>query len=365
MIQHSSFIVSCLPFPLSVLFLRSVGTLSNLGWLRGLWTTDQGAAVSFRPARENEAAAAVRLVACSAGHVDERQVKEFGRLAEAHRLDLGGVWLAEQHGKAISAVLPIVSAGRTMLLFPAVPPGDPFHEEVLKRLLEAVCERAAGEGIHLAQVLLDDHKSRIYSLLLACGFARLAELLYMQASVPRNLREPSLKQNLRWVTYSPTTHELFARTILASYQQSLDCPALNGKRDINDIVSGHRATGAFDPQLWFVLCEADEPLAVLLLSRVPHADMIELVYLGIPPAQRGRGFGDLLMRHAAAIVSASRFSRLSLAVDAGNLPAMKLYWRHGLQAIGRKLALLRDLRNIAGAGVISPHSVHTSDNNCA
>jgi len=223
-------------------------------------------------------------------------------------------------------------------------PSGPFHEEVLKRLLEEVCHRAAGEGVHLAQILLDDQKSRICSLLLSCGFAPLAELLYMQVAIPRNLHPPVLTRNLRWLTYSPATEALFARTILGSYQQSLDCPALNGKREIGDILAGHRATGSFDPQLWFALCEGDEPLAVLLLACVPHADMIELVYLGIPPAQRGHGFGDLLMRKAAAVVSASRYSRLSLAVDAGNLPALKLYWRHGLQAIGRKIALLRDLR---------------------
>ena len=93
-----------------------------------------------------------------------------------------------------------------------------------------------------------------------------------------------------------------------------------------------------------MLCEGDDSLGVLLLSAVPHADIVELVYLGVPPAQRGRGVGDLLMRQAAATVAASKHSRLSLAVDAGNLPALKLYWRHGLQAIGRKVALIRDLR---------------------
>jgi len=45
------------------------------------------------------------------------------------------------------------------------------------------------------------------------------------------------------------------------------------------------------------------------------------------------------------VAMASKHGRLSLAVDAGNLPALKLYWRHGLQVIGRKQAMLRDLRN--------------------
>lgn len=113
---------------------------------------------------------------------------------------------------------------------------------------------------------------------------------------------------------------------------------------IEDIVAGHRATGEFDRNLWFVLCDGATGAGVLLLTRVPRSDVIELVYLGVVPAYRGRKVGDLLMRHAAAVISASRYTRLSLAVDAANLPAMKLYWRHGLQAIGRKIAMMRDLR---------------------
>ena len=37
---------------------------------------------------------------------------------------------------------------------------------------------------------------------------------------------------------------------------------------------------------------------------------------------------------------------LSLAVDAGNAPALKLYFRHGLRRVGARLALIRDLRSL-------------------
>jgi ribosomal protein S18 acetylase RimI-like enzyme len=133
--------------------------------------------------------------------------------------------------------------------------------------------------------------------------------------------------------------------VLATYEKSLDCPALNGLRHIDDILAGHKGTGSFDPRIWFVLCEGEEPIAVLLLNRVGASDLVELVYVGIVPRSRRKGLGDLLIRqalHAAAMIGCTR---LSLAVDADNLPALKLYWRHGLQATGRKLALLRDLRS--------------------
>jgi ribosomal protein S18 acetylase RimI-like enzyme len=154
---------------------------------------------------------------------------------------------------------------------------------------------------------------------------------------------------MRWQTYSPALHERFAQTILASYGGSLDCPGLNGIRDIEDVIAGHKATGEFDPRLWFLLESGDgrdqgAAAGVLLLSRLPHADNVELVYLGLTPAARGKGLGDVMMRQALHAVAAEGLSRLSLAVDSTNTPALHLYYRHGMQRIGSRVAMIRALR---------------------
>ena len=164
-------------------------------------------------------------------------------------------------------------------------------------------------------------------------------------------------------TYSPATHGLFATTIMETYRDSLDCPGLNGLRDIEDVITGHKSSGEFDPNLWFLLCEhghngnADggdpgpTPVGVLLLSRVSRMETVELVYLGLVPAARGRGLGELLLKHALALVPAAGRSRLTLAVDAINAPAMRLYYRHGLQRVGARTAMMRELRPRGQAGV--------------
>ena len=60
---------------------------------------------------------------------------------------------------------------------------------------------------------------------------------------------------------------------------------------------------------------------------------------------RGRGIGNLLVRHAlAAVCNQMRLAKITLAVDSRNIPALKLYYRHGMQQIGTKTAMLRDLR---------------------
>jgi ribosomal protein S18 acetylase RimI-like enzyme len=134
----------------------------------------------------------------------------------------------------------------------------------------------------------------------------------------------------------------------------LDCPALAGQRDIEDVVAGHRAAGEFRPELWFLLMgEGEEALGVALVAPAPPTDATELVYLGLTPAARGRGLGDVLMRQALHATHAHGLSRLTLAVDAGNGPALKLYYRHGLRRVHAKVAMMRDLR--VGRAV-----VHTS-----
>jgi len=64
----------------------------------------------------------------------------------------------------------------------------------------------------------------------------------------------------------------------------------------------------------------------------------------LTPAARGRRLGELMMRQALAVTARRRQPRLCLAVDAENVPALKLYYRHGMRRVGSKLALMRDLR---------------------
>jgi ribosomal protein S18 acetylase RimI-like enzyme len=242
------------------------------------------------------------------------------------------------------AVLPIVSPGRTMLLLaPADPPTDPAGSACAGALLDAVCAHFGARNVQLAQVLLDPADGGAHRLYEGRGFRRVAQLIYLQVVPRRKAAPPALPQGLRWVGYTPDSHARFGEAIARTYQQSLDCPLLNGLRSMEDVLAGHQASGEFDPRLWLLLCDGDAALGALLLSRVRSAETIELVYLGLVPAARGRGLGDVMMRQALAATAAQGVGRLSLAVDSNNAPALKLYYRHGMQRVGAKLAMMRRL----------------------
>jgi ribosomal protein S18 acetylase RimI-like enzyme len=352
-----------------------VGTLSN--FLRRADATPAGTApatpIEYRPVRHEQIHPALRLILGVNGRLaDEAVVVDFLQFSMHRGVDLSDIWVAERNGRAVWAVLPMISPGRTMLLL--APGGRPRNEggtDVAGTLVDMVCEHFAARGIQLAQALTEPADAVARELFLAHAFGEVAELLYLQADLRRPVPPPNLPDGFQWLTYDPESHEAFARTIVESYRDSLDCPALNGLRDIEDVIAGHKASGggpkSFDPAGWFLLHERGEPLAVLLLAATvsPHA-AVELVYLGLVPAARGRGIGDVMMRQAlhaissgaavgAGVGAGGRVASLALAVDATNERALRLYHRHGLRRVGSKRAFVRQLRAVRAS---EPPLVH-------
>jgi len=72
---------------------------------------------------------------------------------------------------------------------------------------------------------------------------------------------------------------------------------------------------------------------------------MELVYLGLAPEARGRGVGSTMLRQAMQLILADQKRRFSLAVDSRNEPALRLYYRFGMQHVATRWAMIRDLRS--------------------
>jgi len=331
--------------------LRGVRALSNfLGRGDG---AGEGRTLESRPARADELHAGLALILASgAAPAGQEHVLDFLQFASSRGIDVHGLWVIAAGNKPIWALLPILNPGHTALLL--APPRRPDGVDVMG-LIEQVCEDLSRRDIYLAQALLDPPDTTGRELLGAIGFKEMAELLYLQAAIPRSIAPPELPESFWWQTYSSRTHALFERAIMESYQQSLDCPLLNGMRDIGDVIAGHQSSGEFNPRFWFVLSERDMPRGIALLNRVPRTDTAELVYFGLVPAARRRGLGDLMMRQALWAAREMNLSRLTLAVDSNNAPALRLYYRHGMQRIGSKVAMMKDVRGMPNAECQMPN----------
>lgn len=323
-----------------MLLLRFMAVLSNTQ----LAMRDGGATITCRPAKPAELAAAVAMILGSprrpaaAGHV-----ADFVNAASARRMDVGAMWVAEMAGRIVWAILPVVNPGRTALLLTSAEMDD-ASIPAASGLVGEICGNLGRQGLHLTQVLLEPQYAAARRFFLSMRFQEIAELIYLQGYVPRNIQPAAIPRQMKWVEYSPETHGLFADAIVRSYQDSLDCPALSGLREIDDVIAGHQASGDFDPSAWQALVEGDRPIGVVLLSRITQTDAMELVYLGLAAKARGRGLGMLLMQHALHRSLKDERRRLSLAVDSRNAPALKLYYRFGMQQVATRWAMIRDLR---------------------
>jgi mycothiol synthase len=243
-------------------------------------------------------------------------------------------------GEIMQAVaLAQVQVGKTALLWP--PRAVQEFQIDLQPLLHALQCALQQAGIVVLQSLLLPSAAEDCALLNSGGFESAAELIYMTAE--RNSFPQHLPQSpLAWENVS-SDNERLQRMVQATYQGSLDCPIIDGWRSIDDVLAGYRETGTFDAQLWWIAKQGEHDVGCLIVADYPETHQWELVYLGVHPSQRGKGWGEKLvlwMQHQAL---QRDVDRIILAVDAANQPALNIYGDCGFLEFDRRLALAHRL----------------------
>jgi ribosomal protein S18 acetylase RimI-like enzyme len=148
---------------------------------------------------------------------------------------------------------------------------------------------------------------------------------------------------LEFETYSEDQRSRLGEVIQRTYIETLDCPQLGGVRDMDDVLDGYQATGTFDPKRWLFLRSDSQDVGCLLLAAHPDVPQWELVYLGLVPEARGRGWGLEATRYAQWLARLADQPRVVLAVDALNAPALAMYAAAGFVAWDRRSVFLRTL----------------------
>ncbi len=248
-------------------------------------------------------------------------------------------WRVGAGGATVGLSLAVLLPGRTAIVLLPEPDRLGISWPAARQALVVALTALAGEKLHFAQALIEPEAVGKRKLLLATGFTPLAGLIYLERQVSYPWVDPP-PISVRWVTYSPAAHPLFADVVLATYRDSRDCPELTGLRPIDDILAAHQAAGEFDPSLWEVACMDQQPTACLLLATHPPGDMMELVYMGVVPEYRRQGWGKLLLRRALEQCRRVKARRLTVVADERNEPARRLYAGFALQPTARRVAYL-------------------------
>ncbi len=266
------------------------------------------------------------------------QTIAFMQSAKARGLDMMQMRVALHGETVLYAVLPAELPGRSVILISGSP-RNARQGMLAKQMISDMVEGYVRADMTMVQSLIDPDDSTLLSLYTSCGFEQLAQLIYLETHAQKV--EWQLPRGFSLENYNSQNHPDFATAILASYENSLDCPAMNGVRTIEDIIAGHKAAGEFDPANWLLVRKNEAPAGVLLLARVPGSDALDLVYIGLAAGARGCGVGGELMKVALSRAADLSCKRLTTAVDLRNRPAMQMYFRAGMQRVGSRLALVR------------------------
>jgi mycothiol synthase len=252
-----------------------------------------------------------------------------------------GLWVGFRGKKLVAAVLAQVQPGRTVVVsLPQVTAGE--SSAVARELLQSVVDNLSRQDVQIAQMLLETDHGPAADLLIACGFRHASNLLYLvsvQGSFPTSLPHDGLE----FALYSADERQRLARLVERSYEGSLDCPEVDGLRRIDDVLDGYQATGEFDPTRWFIVRQRQSDIGCLLLADHPQFAQWELIYMGLIPEARGRGWGVAMVRHAQWLTGQAGRKRLVLAVDAANAPALAVYASAGFVAWDHRSVYLRNL----------------------
>lgn len=246
-------------------------------------------------------------------------------------------WWARRQREVLGAALMLVSPGKAGMIFYSSP-----AENDLEALVEVVRKAAYASidtGVRFVQALIEPAAKADIDIVGRAGFGLLAELIYMRRELDaQSLSASPGEGQYTWRSYGEFDDEELAQVIAATYERSLDCPALAGVRKMSDVIATHRSCGLFTPESWWILEQDRRAAGCILVNDYPSTLVADVVYLGVTAPFRGRGLGRLMLRRTGRQAMERGYSTMTLAVDAGNSYAMQAYREEQFIETGRRMA---------------------------
>jgi len=297
----------------------------------------------------------LRVVEASGGRLHEAAAvlaggRDRGRRYLAHLAAQGlhadaALALSDQDGRLHAAAVLTRHAGRTAMVSITSPRSEREAQQ-WATLASAARARAMSLDVDVLQALLDPTHRHTVALLERGGLRTIGTLAYLERplSAPLPARQVTGGPGMRIAPWNPRERDLLERLLDESYIDTRDCPGLAQMRRTTDILDGHMATGEHDPSMWWIMHDDQGPCGIALLSPVPSAQCVEVVYFGLSPRVRGRGLSRVLLAHAIDALAGRSERTVALACDEGNSAALRLYRSFGFARRLSRVALVAATR---------------------
>ena len=261
------------------------------------------------------------------------------RRAAAEGVDLSRAWVAWSGERIAASAILAPHPGRTGLLM-TNPPRDTAHADVVGTLIaHAMADAESCRDIRLVQSLSSPDEPLRRQAYLAGGMRHLATLDYLELPDAASVTAVELPAGVDCRPWVRTDRALLEALLAETYRETLDCPGLAELRTPRDIVDGHLASSG-DARHWYVAWKDGAPAGAALVSTASPAGTVDVVYLGLVPHVRGSGMGRAILAHALRAAACERRGPASLAVDARNAPAVRLYRALGFVSVRRRDAFV-------------------------
>ena len=269
------------------------------------------------------------------------QIERLKALEQSGETSFEHLYLARRDGPITGVTWANITAGRCAAVWPAaLIPGE---GESTASLLHSFLETdVVSKRVQLLQATTSKNNTIAAKRLLNNGFVQAAKVRYLMRSTA-SVKETSLPNQLACEPYRESDRLRLKDIIRTTYRNSLDCPLLNGRRKIEDIIDGYCQLGQSGSELWKIVQFANQDIGCLLLADNPSQSQWDLVYMGLAPEWRGRNWGRLLLRSALWDARCAGRKRLVLAVDELNWPALHIYGDEGFEVWDERFAFLKFL----------------------
>ena len=276
---------------------------------------------SATTAEQSEASAF--LFADTAVAERETQIQEFLNSITSGKIDQNQILMARESGTLIGVGILVFTDKATAFIWP------PFtkRNDCAEVLLQEMVNRIDHSDVSIGQSLLDPGQINERRLLSQNGFPHLTNLIFMRHPLaPINQSASPDEAPLQWIKFDEhQNRQRFLDLLELTHEASQDCPELNHIRTAEESLESHRSAGDSNEKFWYLFHREGTDLGVLLLSEHQEDHVWEVVYMGVAPEQRGKGYGSAFIRHGLLEAQAQGQTAVILAVDHKNSYAIKIY----------------------------------------
>ncbi|HSQ57328.1 MAG TPA: GNAT family N-acetyltransferase [Gemmata sp.] len=257
-----------------------------------------------------------------------------------HRGESAGVFVARDLAGAIRGAMLVQSLPGALGI--ALPPRAETAE-MADALVLTACDWLRNRGVKVCQAFGSDDELPEMAALERNGFRRVTRLVTLQRDLEgEEAGQAQVQTRLSFRNELPPLSRELTAVLLATYEGSLDCPELNGRRTADELAASFADQPA--ETAWYLAADGGDSIGAVILTAQPNSGAMELSYLGVVPAFRGRGVGGHLLEFALSEAHRRRSRAVTASVDVRNTIALRLYGRNGFVERDSSWVFIADLQ---------------------